>query len=435
MALDDLGAPFWFGLGSFAAGRRRAVGERAAAGLSGARIRVAEPHDEHPAGSGQGPGWRRGAAPAWLRVGFLETPAHTGGGHLALARGAFTTAVAGHGGLAAAAFTTRGTPARTPAMGATLMWRPADSPLGVQAGWMGEPQALLGRRRARRIRDSRRGHRLRGRGGPQGRGPVAARRQRGVRRGPPGDARRGHCRGVSRFPPARSRSTRARRRRTGARCGSPCPQPLRVERGRARLIVPAARTKAGAGAAPVGAGRSGAQRPADRRRRAMEPGAGKGRASPGRGVELPAGPRQGGGAGGDAAGGMAVGVLRRACSAAAPRPWTPDQARGDVVGSGVTLHPSPRTPGQARGKLDPGSRSRRVCQPKAKNVPFEQSQDVPLWIGGCGVGWGTGAGWCSNGVRGGLWTTLRPHLQPLVAHRLHAPARMAAGTVKTRQQG
>ena len=64
---------------------------------------------------------------------------------------------------------------------------------------------------------------------------------------------------------------------------------------------------------------------------------------------------------------------------------------------------------------------------QSQDVPFEQSEDVPL--GGFGMG-----GWCSKGVGG--WPVDNPvaaSLRPPVAHRLHALARRGAGTVKTRQ--
>ena len=244
MALDDLDAPFWFGLGGFAPA---ADGPSVSARLRDFLASVSawqSPMTGFRLAAGRS-GLRRGAAPAWLRVGFLETPAHTGGGHLALAQGAFTTAVAGHGGLAAAAYTTRGTPARTPAMGATLMWRPEDSPLGVQAGWMGEPQALLGSV----------GHGAFGTlAGDTGFVGVEGNATLGNWRlgvnaefgAVHPETRGGVIAGVS---PLSTSAFALHAGTAPADWGAvrfSVSQPLRVERGRARLIVPAARTKAGA---------------------------------------------------------------------------------------------------------------------------------------------------------------------------------------------
>ena len=70
---------------------------------------------------------------------------------------------------------------------------------------------------------------------------------------------------------------------------------------------------------------------------------------------------------------------------------------------------------------------RAVLSTQSQDVPFEQSEDVPL--GGFGMG-----GWCSKGVGG--WPVDNPVAaspRPPVAHRLHALARRGAGTVKTRQ--
>ena len=243
MALDDLGAPFWFRLDGFAPA---AKGPPVSALLRG--FLAARPAWQSPmtgtrlAAFRAGP--RLGAAPAWLRVGFLETPAHTGG-HLALTEGAFTTAFAGQGGLAAAAFTTEGTPARTGAAGATLMWRPADSPLGVQAGWLGEPRAVLG---------SVGGGAFGTLGGHTafvgveghaevGRWRMSANAEFGVVQPETGG---GVIAGMS---PLSTSAFALHAATAPAEWGAmrfSVSQPLRVERGRARLIVPAARTKAGA---------------------------------------------------------------------------------------------------------------------------------------------------------------------------------------------
>ena len=244
MALDHLGAPFWFRLGSFAPA---AEGPSITAQLRGFLA---------PAPAWQSPmsgtrlaadraGARHGTAPARLRVGFLDTPAYTGGGHLALARGAFTTALAGEEGLAAAAFTTRGPPTRAPATGASVMWRPAASPLGVQAGWMGEPEALLG---------SVGGGAFGSLAGDTAFVGMEGHAEAGVWRMSASaefgavhpKAKGGVISGIS---PLSTSAFALHAGTAPANWGAvrfSVSQPLRVERGRARLTVPAARTKAGA---------------------------------------------------------------------------------------------------------------------------------------------------------------------------------------------
>ena len=124
MAVDRLGAPFWYRLGDFTG---------ATGGLSvTARLRgflASEP-----------------AAPASvsLRAALLEATAEVRGSHMSLAEGAVKATLAGQGGLSASAFTTRGIRGRTPTVGAALGWRRPGSPVGLRAGWIGERETLLG---------------------------------------------------------------------------------------------------------------------------------------------------------------------------------------------------------------------------------------------------------------------------------------------------
>ena len=83
-------------------------------------------------------------APGRLRLGFLRNPTDAGGGHLALAEDALTVTVTGERSLSLAAFATEGTSERAPASGVVLSWRPAGSPLGLRAGWIGERETMLG---------------------------------------------------------------------------------------------------------------------------------------------------------------------------------------------------------------------------------------------------------------------------------------------------
>lgn len=143
MALDDLGAPFWYPLGGFTA---------AAGGLPVAeRLRgflAPEPEGfslvDAAAHARGAPGSEPGLAPVSLHIARVETPAEVRGSHLALAEGAVKATLAGQGGLSAAAFTTKGIPGEKPAVGAALSWRRAGLPLGLRAGWIGERETLLG---------------------------------------------------------------------------------------------------------------------------------------------------------------------------------------------------------------------------------------------------------------------------------------------------
>ena len=143
MALDALRAPFWHRLDSFTqAARGPSVASRLGGFLAA------------------GPAWREGAnaeltapgvaapgsaaASLTLNAARLEAAAGLRGSHLALAEGAVRATLAAGGGLSAAAFTTRGIPGRRPAFGAVLNWRRNGWPVGFRAGWIGEPETLLG---------------------------------------------------------------------------------------------------------------------------------------------------------------------------------------------------------------------------------------------------------------------------------------------------
>ncbi len=143
MALDELGAPFWYRLGNFTP---------AANGLPlTARLRgflAPEPGWDGPVSAGaMAPGQAGSepdAAPVTLQVARLETAAEVRGSHLALAEGGVKATLAGQGGLSAAAFTTKGDPGQKPAVGAALSWQRAGLPLGLRVGWIGERETLLG---------------------------------------------------------------------------------------------------------------------------------------------------------------------------------------------------------------------------------------------------------------------------------------------------
>ena len=102
MALDDLGAPFWYRLDGFVA-------------------------------TAKGP-------PVDARVrGFLA--GNSGDGHLSLAEGGVMATFDVRAGLSASVF---GTNRDHETMGGTLNWRPEGSPLGLRLGWIAEEETLLG---------------------------------------------------------------------------------------------------------------------------------------------------------------------------------------------------------------------------------------------------------------------------------------------------
>ena len=143
MALDSLGAPFWYRLESFtAAARALPVAARLRGFLAPGPAWPGAVVGAAIAGGAAEPG--SGTASVSLHAARLEAPVETRGSHLALAEGGVKATLAGLGGLSAAAFTTRGDPGQKPAVGAALSWRRAGLPLGVRAGWIGERETLLG---------------------------------------------------------------------------------------------------------------------------------------------------------------------------------------------------------------------------------------------------------------------------------------------------
>lgn len=181
---------------------------------------------------------------ATLHAARLETPADLRGSHMALAEGGARATLAAGGGLSAAAFTTKGIPGRRPVLGAALSWRRPGSPLGLRAGWIGEPETLLGS-----IGEGAFGTLA---GDTSFVGVDAAADLGGWRVGASAelgiavpDARGGFVHRVSPLPTSAFALHGSREAGSGALRFS-VSQPLRVERGRAWLRVPASRTRAGA---------------------------------------------------------------------------------------------------------------------------------------------------------------------------------------------
>ena len=131
---DALGAPFWYDLGQF-------VGTRVPLTPS-AQLRdfmAAPPTDPYLRG-GTSDGDTMVAGP---RLGFRETPGGADVGHARLAQDAITLTVGQPDGIVATAFTTEDDGNPQPVSGALISWNPADAPLGLRAGWLGESHSLL----------------------------------------------------------------------------------------------------------------------------------------------------------------------------------------------------------------------------------------------------------------------------------------------------
>ena len=165
--------------------------------------------------------------------------------HMALAEGGVRAALAGPGGLSAAAFTTKGMPGRRPVLGAALSWRRTGSPVGVRAGWIGEPQSLLGS-----TGDGAFGTLA---GDTSFVGVDAAADLGGWRVGANAElgmvvprARGGFVHRVSSLATSAFALHASRAVAGPGELRFSVSQPLRVERGRAWLTVPASRTRAGA---------------------------------------------------------------------------------------------------------------------------------------------------------------------------------------------
>jgi len=147
-AFDELGAPFWYSLGSLA--------EAAEGPSARARLRdfmsPAHTSDEvgswHPVlGSIERDDSASAAAP--LRLGLMDTPRlGNDGGHLSLAGRALALSTAWQAGLVAAAFSTEGLDGQAPVSGATIAWRPEGALFGLRGGLVGEREAILGTKAA-----------------------------------------------------------------------------------------------------------------------------------------------------------------------------------------------------------------------------------------------------------------------------------------------
>ncbi|MDE0030022.1 MAG: S8 family serine peptidase [Deltaproteobacteria bacterium] len=253
MAVDRLGAPFWYPLGDFAgAAGGPSVSER----LRGFLAPAPAPHfpsfprklaldpDRGRESMWGGAGEGRQTASVALHATRLEAAAHIRGSHMSLAEGAVQATLAARNGVSAAAFTTKGLRGQRPTVGAALSWRRIGSPWGVRAGWIGEPKTLLGSV---------------GEGGFGGLAAdtsflgvdahtdlagwrLAANAELGV---VVPDARGGFVDRVSSLATSAFALHASRALAGAGAVRFSVSQPLRVERGRASLTVPVTRTKAG----------------------------------------------------------------------------------------------------------------------------------------------------------------------------------------------
>ena len=118
MAVDDLGAPFWYRLEDFVATAKGPAMDARVRGLLAS-----------PSGESREPGVRVRAISA------------ADGGHFALAEGGTMATFTNKAGLSASVF---GAHRGHDAAGGALGWRPGGSPVGLRLGWIGEDERILG---------------------------------------------------------------------------------------------------------------------------------------------------------------------------------------------------------------------------------------------------------------------------------------------------
>ena len=258
-AFDDLGAPFWHGLGSRI--------DAAPGPWAGARLRdfMAEAEAGREArfwrpalGATQNADGAAGTAPLSLNL-MKRPPMGAEAGHLSLAGRAVALRTAGQGGLSAAAFSTEGMDGQAPVSGATLAWRPDGAPLGLRGGVVGEREAMLGSAAAGAFGRLAAGSAFVGVGGSASVG--AWQLGAGAEIGTVGTSAEGGL--IADVSPLTTSAFALQAERPLPGDGTlvlSLSQPLRVEAGSARLSVPVGRTKDGfvrrhavtAGLAPTG---------------------------------------------------------------------------------------------------------------------------------------------------------------------------------------
>lgn len=244
-AFDALGAPFWYDMGAFAStsagpslsGRLRAFQSsstrtpyRSATGAFRASLLTSSAAFE--------------SAVPTLYFANYATSAGAPSSHFALAGHSLLATLPLTPSLSATALTTQGLDGQEPASGAALLWRAPQSSFGLHAGWIGEDQTLLGTGSAGAFgtlvadsvfagfeADAALGPwRI---GGTAELGTVSAR------------ARSGMFGNISPLVTSAFALRATWQIREGAAFNVSLSQPLRVEKGRASLVVPVGRTTAG----------------------------------------------------------------------------------------------------------------------------------------------------------------------------------------------
>lgn len=244
-AFDSLGAPFWYDFGQFA---RSAAGPSLSDRLRDFRREPgADPHRtpgpaaslailDAPAGAGRTP-------PA-LQLVATGASAAARGSHFAVAGRSLVATLPLAGGLTASALTSEGLRGQEPVSGAALTWRHPEAALGFRAGWMGERQTLLGTVPDGAFGDLRANAVFAGIDWDARLGSwrVGARAELGT---VDAQARNGLLADVSPLTTSAFGLHAVRRITRGGTFHASLSQPLRVERGRARLSVPSGRTRSG----------------------------------------------------------------------------------------------------------------------------------------------------------------------------------------------
>ena len=244
VALDDLGAPFWFDFASLA------VAESSLP-LSTRLREFMAPKSGLEHASSSGPGLQLGDFETRFRdltdalqLGFVEAPPGVERGHLGLAGRSLALSVTDRRAWSGTAFTTGGEYGQELVSGASISLQPPASPLGLRAGWLEERESLLGSSTSGAFGALASdavfaGIRL---DGGLGEWRMSANAEIGT---VSSAVRGGLITGIS---PLTTTAFSLHANRAFDEDGSlrlTVSQPLRVERGRASLSVPSGRTKAG----------------------------------------------------------------------------------------------------------------------------------------------------------------------------------------------
>ncbi len=134
-AFDALGAPFWYDLDHLVV--------PSGLPLLDTQLRdfMAPPPPDRQEDDAE---WSGITTRAGMRFDMRRTPAGTSRGHAALPDDAITFTAQRFQGIETTAFTTAGVRENSPPVsGASVSWRPSNSPLGLRAGWLSERSSML----------------------------------------------------------------------------------------------------------------------------------------------------------------------------------------------------------------------------------------------------------------------------------------------------